>query len=208
MSRRSFAARGVSTVFLSATLLTIEAVAGREGLLAAEKGAVTNARLTDVRERWAVARAIEGASRQLAEPQCQGLFDEFGDASGQPLRATLDAQGLSGPDYLARVFFYDAPAPHCGSSNLVITTPGSRAVLVCGPRFVREMARNSRHAEATIIHEMLHSLGLGENPPSSDYITSRVRARCGRGQQTAAEGNPLAKALAAAAQVDSSSATR
>jgi hypothetical protein len=194
MSRRSFAARGVSIAFLSATLLAIEAVAVREGLLAAEKGvAVANARLTDVRERWVVARAIQGAARQLAEPQCQGLFDEFADASGQPLRATLDAQGLSGPDYLARVFFYDAPASLCGSSNLVITTPGSRAVLVCGPRFVREMAKNSPHAEATIIHEMLHSLGLGENPPSSDDITSRVRARCGRGHQAVTEGNTLAR---------------
>lgn len=186
MSRRSLAARGVSTAFLSVTLMALDAVAAREGLLAAEKGGgVTNARLTDIRERWAVARAIEGAARQLAEPPCQELFDEFADASGQPLRTTLAAQGLSGPDYLARVFFYDAPAPLCGSSNLVITTPGSRAVLVCGPRFVREMAKNSRHAEATIIHEMLHSLGLGENPPSSDHITSRVRARCGRGHAVA-----------------------
>jgi hypothetical protein len=41
------------------------------------------------------------------------------------------------------------------------------------------MSRNSRHAEALVIHEMLHSLGLGENPPPSDEITARVRARCG-----------------------------
>jgi hypothetical protein len=44
------------------------------------------------------------------------------------------------------------------------------------------MMRNSRHAEALLIHEMLHSLGLGENPPTSHQITARVRARCdGRG---------------------------
>jgi hypothetical protein len=30
-----------------------------------------------------------------------------------------------------------------------------------------------------IIHEILHSLGLGENPPSSDEITKQVAARCG-----------------------------
>ena len=33
--------------------------------------------------------------------------------------------------------------------------------------------------EAILIHEALHSLGLGEDPPSSDYITERIRARCG-----------------------------
>jgi hypothetical protein len=29
-----------------------------------------------------------------------------------------------------------------------------------------------------IIHEMLHTLGLGENPPSSREITQRVTERC------------------------------
>ena len=29
-----------------------------------------------------------------------------------------------------------------------------------------------------IIHEQLHALGLGENPPTSTYITTRVYHRC------------------------------
>jgi hypothetical protein len=29
-----------------------------------------------------------------------------------------------------------------------------------------------------VIHEMLHTLGLGENPPTTLEITERVRARC------------------------------
>jgi hypothetical protein len=33
---------------------------------------------------------------------------------------------------------------------------------------------------ASFIHEILHTLGLGENPPSSREITKRVIARCGR----------------------------
>jgi hypothetical protein len=39
-----------------------------------------------------------------------------------------------------------------------------------------------------VIHEVLHSLGLGENPPSSDHITERVRARCGQGGEVAQAG--------------------
>jgi hypothetical protein len=29
-----------------------------------------------------------------------------------------------------------------------------------------------------VIHEILHTLGLGENPPTSVEITQRVEARC------------------------------
>jgi hypothetical protein len=29
------------------------------------------------------------------------------------------------------------------------------------------------------IHEMLHTLGLGENPPTTSEITRRVEMRCG-----------------------------
>ena len=35
-----------------------------------------------------------------------------------------------------------------------------------------------RLAEALVIHEMLHTLGLGENPPTSTEITKRVEGRC------------------------------
>jgi hypothetical protein len=33
-------------------------------------------------------------------------------------------------------------------------------------------------AEMTVIHEVLHTLGLGENRPSSSQITAQVRKRC------------------------------
>jgi hypothetical protein len=137
-----------------------------------------NVRLVHNSERFAVARALDGVTRRLARPECQALLDEFADASGRPLRAALEMSGRSAPGYLSRVFFYDAPPRLCRTSTLAVTVPGSRAILVCGSRFVRQMASNPRHAEATLLHEVLHSLGLGENPPSPDYITERVRARC------------------------------
>ena len=138
----------------------------------------SNVRLVNNSERFAVVRALGAAVRTLADPECQALLDEFADASGRPLRVTLQASGLSAPEYLDDVFFYDAPSRLCEASTLAVTMPGSRAVLVCGSRFVRQMERSSLHAEAILVHEALHSLGLGENPPSSDYITERIRARC------------------------------
>jgi hypothetical protein len=44
----------------------------------------------------------------------------------------------------------------------------------------RSFCWSARYAEAAVIHEMLHSLGLGEDPPSSDHISTRVMARCGQ----------------------------
>jgi hypothetical protein len=40
-------------------------------------------------------------------------------------------------------------------------------------------SRASVTAEIILIHEFLHTLGLGENPPTSDAITARVSIRCG-----------------------------
>jgi hypothetical protein len=138
------------------------------------------ARLLQPAERMAVSQAIRGAGLKLARPECEGLLDEFADAEGRPLRAALAAQGLDAGTFLSQVFFYDAPPVACegltlAGSHLV----GSRVIRVCGRRFARAWAESSSHAEAVIIHEMLHALGLGENPPTSAYITKRVFARCG-----------------------------
>jgi hypothetical protein len=157
---------------IAAAVLALAPASGRAGPPA------RNVRLVHNGERFAVAQALDGAARALGETECQALLDEFSDRSGRPLRAVLEGFGVSATEYLGRVFFYDAPADACRNSALALTVPGSRAILVCGSRFARQMGRGSRHAEAILIHEALHSLGLGENPPSSDYITERVRARC------------------------------
>jgi hypothetical protein len=57
---------------------------------------------------------------------------------------------------------------------LAFTQPNSLVVRVC-PRLIQFQGD---WAELTVLHELLHSLGLGENPPSSAEITDRVRERC------------------------------
>jgi hypothetical protein len=188
MSPRSLAGRRVCITAFAVAFLALDASASREGLRAGGVNDSGTARLTLAAHRYALARAIRGAAEQLVDPQCEGLLDEFADGSGRPLRSTLASSGLALPEYMTQVFFYDAPASACRGANLAVTTPGSRAVFVCGARFEREMSRNSRNAEAIVIHELLHSLGLGENPPSSDHITGRVRALCGERRQRASAG--------------------
>jgi len=36
-----------------------------------------------------------------------------------------------------------------------------------------------KYDELLLIHEILHTLGLGENPPSTDAIIRQVTIRCG-----------------------------
>ena len=126
--------------------------------------------------RWAVV----GAHRRLEQPACQGLFAEFSDASGRTLQENLDAMEETGGTYLALVLFVDGTGrPTCDALGaFAFTTPGSRVVSICGRRFRDLAERSPVRAEAIVIHELLHSLGLGENPPSSSKITTRVLARC------------------------------
>jgi hypothetical protein len=46
---------------------------------------------------------------------------------------------------------------------------------VCEPHFLAPGSAG----EIIIIHEVLHTLGLRENPPSSEEITRQVTRRCG-----------------------------
>ena len=123
--------------------------------------------------------AREGAARRLARPECAGIFGDFAGPAGQPLQEKLDAYGLAGPEYLALLYFADGvEGGRCGDENvLATTTPGSRRVSVCR-RFARAYRDDPTWAEVVVIHEALHTLGLGENPPSSAEISIRVVARC------------------------------
>jgi hypothetical protein len=62
---------------------------------------------------------------------------------------------------------------------VAFTVPGSRVVRICVDELKRTWRQDREHTIAAFIHELLHTLGLRENPPSSSTITSRVLARCG-----------------------------
>ena len=73
-----------------------------------------------------------------------------------------------------------ATAPQCvGGATLAFTQVGSRVIRVCGRQFRDRFLGNRRTTEFIMIHEFLHTLGLGENPPTSQAITEQVKFRCG-----------------------------
>jgi hypothetical protein len=124
--------------------------------------------------------ALVGARQRLEQPACRSLFSQYSDRSGRTLQANLDALGRTGADHLAAIVFADgSDRRRCKvGTPFAFTAPRSDVVYVCGRAF-RELAkRDPRSAQAIIIHEALHTLGLGENPPSSLDITEKVQATC------------------------------
>jgi hypothetical protein len=129
-----------------------------------------------------VAVAVFEAYRRLGDPVCREVFSEFRDDSGRPLQERLDAIGETAGSYLGWLRFVDGGVGgRCERDEVVaFTSPGSPVVRFCGDRFTRAVTKRGVGFLASIvIHEELHSLGLGENPPTSEEITRRVQARCG-----------------------------
>jgi hypothetical protein len=125
-------------------------------------------------------RVLDGARERLSDPVCQQVLDDFRDAEGRPLRSRLEQTGQTPEDYLGLVIFYDGRThPRCAQEGIfAATSVGSRAVFVCPRELLRVVELNATLAEATLIHEALHTLGLGENPPTSREITAGVLKRC------------------------------
>lgn len=153
---------------------------------AASPGIVKNAErwpkvlIVDPVTRDATRRALDDAARWLSVSQCARLFSELRDVDGQPLGARLRRLQSTPTDYLHLVYFHDGEVnPACNRhGTLAFTQVGSRVVYVCGRDFARASKKEPQQAAATLIHEMLHSLGLGENPPTPREITYRVLKLC------------------------------
>jgi hypothetical protein len=125
--------------------------------------------------------SIEEAFRRVSDSRCQAILNDFRDPKGRTLELNLAATGQGLPAYLGWVIFYDGRStrPCEDRRTLAWTNPGSRAVLVCWDQFAINQRTNLGYTANTIIHETLHTLGLGETPPDPREITARVAQRCG-----------------------------
>jgi hypothetical protein len=143
-------------------------------------GLGSRVRLASPRATMVVRSSVQRAAERLRRPECQRVFSDFADASGALLQARLDELGQTGEAYLGLVLFRDGSGtPACSSRGLAAyTATGSRVVWVCADAFLRSAGADPVLGEALLIHEVLHSLGLGELPPSPQEITGRVLERC------------------------------
>jgi hypothetical protein len=125
--------------------------------------------------------ARDGAMARLRSPECRRVLSDFRDGTGQTLQANLENFGVGAVDYLAMLPLLDgSERPLCeGNRSQLLTTAGVKRIFVCRP-FLKTVQESRVMAEVYVIHEMLHTLGLGENPPTSQEITQQVVRRCGR----------------------------
>jgi anti-sigma-K factor RskA len=126
-----------------------------------------------------VARAREAAAGRLQDPECRRVFSDFRDAHGRTIEDKLQAWAVDPAEYVRSLPFVDGLGEsrcHAGKVVLAATVNVPR-VFVCSG-FTRLQRDDPGLATSLVIHEVLHTLGLGENPPSSAEITERVEARC------------------------------
>lgn len=130
--------------------------------------------------RLAVHTAIGGAFRRLASPTCGLIFSDFSDGNGRTLQANLDATGQTAQDYLGLLRYADGAgqAPCSRAGILAFTSPGLRIIYICGAFRDKFLTMRRDDLEVAVLHEVLHTLGLRENPPTSRQITDQVRRRC------------------------------
>lgn len=133
---------------------------------------------------WALAalrRVATVAEEKLAKPGCQEVLRDFRDGAGRLLDDVLKEAGWKGEWLLRGIRFTDGTmsAPCADRQTLAWTHPGERTIRLCEPQFHEAAYRDARFTANMLIHEGLHGLGLGENPPSSLVITARVAERCG-----------------------------
>ena len=131
--------------------------------------------------RAAVTRAFAIALERLGRERCLQVFSEFNDGAGRPLAENLEALNLTASGQLTSIRVADgAHERACADPGvLAYTHPGASTICVCGHRFASLARANPRLAAALILHEQLHCLGLGENPPQSQKITASVLRGCG-----------------------------
>ena len=129
---------------------------------------------------YSVQRAVDGAAARLSHSTCREVLADFSDAHGRKLADTLVDSGSNASRAFDLLYFFDERSARVCSTGrtLAFTEPGSRVIHICARSFTDAFLKNPLTVELIVIHEFLHALGLGENPPTSAAITARVQARC------------------------------
>jgi hypothetical protein len=115
----------------------------------------------------------------LSHSACREILLDFADTHGRNLSDVLTDSGRPAGEAFALLRFYDDRlALACLKVHaLEFAAAGSRLIHICGRSSADACVKNPAHVELIVIHEFRHTLGLGENPPTSAAITGQVLAR-------------------------------
>ena len=147
--------------------------------LVVERDAWPLVHIPDPVARRTCRQALDQARELLAKPRCRSVLTQFADGEGLALADRLDALGVDVQTYLTMIVFLDGTRYRsCVTGVVAFTRPGSRVVHLCLDELKRTWRQKPAHVVAAFIHELLHTLGLGENPPAPREITARVQQSC------------------------------
>lgn len=133
-----------------------------------------------LRVQGAVERSVALALEKLEDARCQGIYGDFEDDEGRTLRENLDLLGLTATQHLRRLRWVDGTGhPLCQDPTIFfVARVDDPYVRVCPRQFSAFATRQPTKAAGIVVHEQLHTLGLGEDPPSSEAISRQVFYRC------------------------------
>lgn len=130
-----------------------------------------------------VGQAITSANTKLDKAPCIGMFSTLKDGAGTTLEANLSTKGYSAKEWLNEGISilnggYDG-ACSSGTASAYTTIGGTEVYACAGFKNL-----TTGQGAVRLIHEVLHTLGLQENPPftsamSSSEINSMVATNCG-----------------------------
>jgi len=137
-------------------------------------------RIPDPVARDAAITALESAAARFQKSDCLKVLTDFQTINGFTPAEQLAAWEIDIQTYLTMVTFIDDSRHRlCEKGGMFFTSPGSRVVRVCVEKFKLIRHHSRGYLAALFVHEFLHTLGVGESPPSSEEITARVMTRCG-----------------------------
>lgn len=170
----------VACLVVLVALVSVPATASTDDISARENPPAHRVYIDDPFLREAARRTVGSARARLASSGCERLLEELSNERGESLTSVLASLSVTPTRYLEWLIFQDGSAHRqCDDEGvLAFTTPGSRVIYLCGRAFYSAWRAKPDYARVVVIHELLHSLGLGENPPSSWEISSMVNRRC------------------------------
>ncbi len=127
-----------------------------------------------------VAEAVADAAARLDTMPCALVLTDFVDTrTGRTLAENLALTGRTASEHvLSRLFRRPSSVrPFGGRRVFAYTSPSSPVVFLCRDDLLR-VQNQTRLVTAVVLHEILHTLGLQEDSPSSAAVTERVLARC------------------------------
>jgi hypothetical protein len=123
--------------------------------------------------------ARELAGERLGTEACRAIFEELPDFTGRPAARRLAAGERSPSSHFARLQFVESRDGLCAQGLVAAwSSPGNPRVRVCPRAFAAVAAQDRGEAAAILIHEALHTLGIGEDA-ANQPLTAYVRSRCG-----------------------------